>query len=281
MPVRAALLVVCVALLLAGCGSGGGGAGGITIGKAKQIQVADFQPTAPVQPGKPFTVSFHIENPDGSTLSSYKTGSGPHTGVHLIFVRRDLAALVHLHPAIGKDGQITQEVTLPSPGPYQLLIDVYARVPGQPLPNFQLRQNLKVAGPYSPQPLPLFKATQVVEGYTFRMTSSPVLKSVTAEPLVVHVTGPDGKPVEFTPWFGALAHAIFLQPRVLTYVHTHVCAPDAPNCGGAPGAPTTRTAVPGLIKALAILPLPGPWEVFIQCQVDGHVLTAPFTLKAT
>src|SRR3954451_17576930 len=280
MTARAALRLVSVPLALAGCGSGGG-TGGITIGKAKQIQVVDFQPTAPVQPGKPFTVSFHIENPGGSTLTTYKNGSGPHTGVHLIFVRRDLDVLVHLHPPIGKDGQITQEVTLPKPGPYQLLIDVYATVPGQPFPNFQLRENLKVAGPYTAQPLPAFKATQAVDGYTFRMTSSPVVKPDLAEPLVVRVTGPDGKPVHFTPFFGALAHAIFFQPRVLTYFHTHVCSPDAPNCGGVPSAPTTRTAVPGLIKAAAILPLPGPWEVFVQCQVGTRLFTVPFTLKAT
>src|SRR3954451_10861356 len=173
MTARAALLLVSVPLALAGCGSDGGG-GAITIGKAKQIQVVDFQPAAPVQPGKPFTVSFHIENPDGSTLTTYKTGPAPHTGVHLIFVRRAFAELVHLPPPIGKDGQITQEVTLPKPGPYQLLIDVYATVPGQPFPNFQLRQNLKVAGSYTAQPLPPFTATQVVDGYTFRMTSSPV-----------------------------------------------------------------------------------------------------------
>jgi hypothetical protein len=282
MTVRAALLLVATALVLAGCGSGGGdGTGGITIGKAKQIQVADFKPTAPVQPGKPFTVSFHIENPDGSTLTTYKTGSGPHTGVHLIFVRRDLGALVHLHPKPAKDGQITQQVTLPKPGPYQLLIDVYATVPGQPFPNFQLRQNLKVAGPYTAQPLPPFKATQVVDGYTFRMTTSPVVRADLAEPLVVHVTGPDGKPVRFTPFYGALAHAIFFQPKVLTYFHTHVCSPDAPNCGGVPSAPTTRTSVPGLIKAAAILPVPGPWQVFVQCQVGTRLLTVPFTLKAT
>src|SRR3954451_3806583 len=108
MTARAALLLVSVPLALAGCGSDGG-TGGITIGKAKQIQVVDFQPTAPVQPGQPFTVSFHIENPDGSTLTTYKTAPGPHRGLHLTSVRRALDALAHLPPPIGKDGQITQE----------------------------------------------------------------------------------------------------------------------------------------------------------------------------
>jgi hypothetical protein len=277
---RRALLLV-VPLALAGCGGGGGGSGTLAIGPAKQIHVVDFQPTAPVEPGKPFTVSFHIANPDGSTLTTYKTGPGPHTGVHLIFARHDLAALVHLHPKIAADGSIKQEVTLPKPGPYELLIDVYATVPGQPFPNFQLHEKVDASGTYTPQPLPPFKPVQVVEGYTFHMTSSPHVKSVTAAPLVVRVTDSAGKPVHFTPWYGALAHAIFFREPTLDYFHTHVCSPAAPNCAGRPGAPTTRTSVPGLIKALAILPLPGKWEVFIQCQVDGKILTAPFTLTAT
>jgi hypothetical protein len=277
---RRLLVGLCLAPLLAGCGSSSG-TSGITIPKPKVFRVAGFQPGAAVQPGKPFTVSFTIQQPSGATLTSYKRGSGPHTGVHLIFVRRDLGALVHLHPPLGTDGRIHDVVTLPAPGPYELLIDTYANIPGQPYSNFQLREPITVAGAYQARPLRAFRAVQVVGGYTFRMTSSPRIASLSAASLVVHVTGPDGNPVHFTPWFGALAHAIFFRPGSLDYFHTHVCSPDAPNCAGRPGATTTRTGQPGLIKALAILPEPGAWEVFVQCKVDGHVLTAPYTLHAS
>ena len=27
-----------------------------------------------------------------------------------------------------------------------------------------------------------------------------------------------------------------------------------------------------------LVPEPGTWELFLQCRVDGHILTAPFTL---
>jgi hypothetical protein len=276
---RSALLLL--ALVLAGCGSGGK-TSGIAIPTPKQFRVAGFAPTTTVQPGKPFTVSFTIEQPSGKPLTAYKTGPGPHTGVHLIFVRRDLAAIVHLHPkSIGADGLVRDEVTLPEAGPYELLIDAYADIPGQPFSNFQLRQSLQVAGSYAAQPLPAFNPRVVVDGYTFTMTTKPQLRSLSVAPVTVRVTGPDGKPVRFTPWFGALAHAIFFRRGGLDYYHTHVCAPSAPNCAGRPGAPTTRTATPGLIKAVAILPVPGVWRLFIQCQVDGHVLTAPYTLRVS
>ena len=274
------VLLACVATLLAGCGSGGG-SGDIALPKAKTVHLVDVRPVGTVEPGKPFVLSFRIQNPDGSTLTTYKTGPGPHTGVHVIIVRRDLSSIVHLHPKPAADGTVRQVVTLPTAGPYQALIDVYATIPGQPFPNFQLHRNIRVAGSYTPRPLPPFKRVVVDKGYTFRLTTSPRIASLTAAPVVVHVTGPDGKPARFTPWFGALAHAIFFKPGTLYYFHTHVCSPDAPNCAGRAGAPTTRTTKPGLIDARAILPVAGTWQLFVQGRVDGHVLTAPFTLRAS
>ena len=43
--------------------------------------------------------------------------------------------------------------------------------------------------------------------------------------LKITVTDPQGKPAEFTPYYGALAHAIFFREGSLDYFHTHVCAP--------------------------------------------------------
>ncbi|MGZ8706462.1 MAG: hypothetical protein ACXW0R_03665, partial [Gaiellaceae bacterium] len=91
-----------VALLLAGCGSS---AGTLTIGPARTFRLAQFTPGT-LEPGRPQQLSFTIEQPSGAPLTSYRTGSGPHTGVHLIIVRSDLGAIVHTHPPIGADGRI-------------------------------------------------------------------------------------------------------------------------------------------------------------------------------
>ena len=40
--------------------------------------------------GKPTSVSFAIRHAVGSVLTTYKQGTGPHTGIHLIMVRDDL-----------------------------------------------------------------------------------------------------------------------------------------------------------------------------------------------
>jgi hypothetical protein len=104
-------------VLLAGCGGGSSQTGGPTIQPAKISRLVDFKPTAPAVVGKPTVVSFVIQQPNGKPLIHFKRGPGPHTGVHLIIVRRDLATIVHKHPPIASDGTIKETVTFTKPGP--------------------------------------------------------------------------------------------------------------------------------------------------------------------
>jgi hypothetical protein len=264
-----------VALVLAGCGSS---PGTLTVGAARTFKLVQFTP-ATFKPGTPQRISFTIEQPSGAPLTSYRTGAGPHTGVHLIIVRSDLGAIVHKHPPIGADGRITEEVTLPTSGRYRVVIDAYPRLSG-PLRNFQLFRSITVAGKAVPKPLPPFRPTVTVDGYRFVLNAPPALHAIRAAFLNLSVTRPDGSPAKFTPWFGALAHAIFFRAGSLDYFHTHVCAAGMTGCTSVLG-PTRITGSatrPGRLRVGVLLPIPGTWRLFLQCKVDGRVLTAPFTL---
>jgi len=274
------------AVALAGCGSSGSGANvEPTIQKALVTQTAGFQPSAPVRPGKPVTVSFKVLQPENGklvTMTKFKTGSGPHTGVHMIIVRDDLGVIIHRHPPMGPDGVFKQQVTFPAPGPYRVIFDVYPA--SGPLPNFQLTKNhITVTGAYRPQALPPPSTSTTVDGYHFeikKVTPSP-LKAVQPSLMTVTVTDPKGKPVTFTPWYGALAHAIFFQKGTLNYFHTHVCSPGAGGCTSifANSKVTGTSATPGRMTVGVLLPLPGTWRLFLQLQAGGKILTAPFTLR--
>jgi hypothetical protein len=273
--------VVALALVAAACGGGGSGTPTISVGPAKTYQIAGFQPTTPFQAGNSTPVTFHIQQPSGEPLTAYKTGAGPHTGVHLIFVNHDLTQLVHLHPPIAADGTIAMPVTLPSPGQWRLLVDAYVTVPGEP-PNFQLHQDLTVAGSGTAPTVPsTFEPVVKTDGYTFQMLTTPNIAAAQASFLDVKVTGPDGKPVTFQPWFGAIAHAIFFQEGSLNYFHTHVCAPNDTACAGTSAVVGKTTTTPGTISVGVLLPTSGTWRLFLQVQSDGKVLTAPYTLVAS
>jgi hypothetical protein len=275
------LLPLLAVVALAGCGSSsGGGLTAPTIGAARTFKLTDFTPSGPVRPHTPTKVSFVIRQPSGAPLTRFKTGSGPHTGVHLIIVRNDLGAIIHRHPPIAADGTISQDVSFPSGGKWHVLIDVYPDIGSQP--NFQLVNSIDVAGRFTPVPIGPFKSTVKVGGYDFTIHRPPALKALEPGFLDVTVTRPDGTKANFTPWYGALAHAIFFQKGTLNYFHTHVCAAGVAGCTSAlGGAKVTGSSTPGKLTVGVLLPVAGTWKLFLQTKVDGRVLTAPYTIKAS
>jgi hypothetical protein len=274
-----AIALVALVALVAGCGGGGAGTPRITVGAARTYSLSGFAPSQPVAAGKPTRVSFTILQPDGRPLTQYKHGAGPHNGVHLIIVRRDLAVILHHHPPVGANGRITDTITFPEPGPYRVVIDVYPKASG-PVPNFQVFSAIHVAGAYRPQPLPPLRTSQVVDGYRITLHGKPHLRAIQPAFLDFTITTPNGTPADFQTWFGALAHAIFFRSGTLDYFHTHVCAPGATGCTSAFGAArvTGTSATPGHLKVGVLVPVPGTWRLFLQCRVAGHVITAPYTL---
>jgi hypothetical protein len=272
-----ACLVACV--LVAGCGSGSSTPQVPSIQAARTFRLANFEPAGPVQPGKPVTVSFAIEQPDGRPLMAYRHGSGPHTGVHLIFVRDDLGSIIHRHPPVAADGFLRQSIALPKPGRYRVVVDAYPA--GQP--NFQLFSTIDAAGPARSRALPPFSRTAEVDGFHFTLQGTPQLRAIEAGFLTIRVTDPQGRPARFTPWSGALAHAIFFRARTLDYFHTHVCAPGASGCTSSLGATQVKgsSTTPGRLRVGVLVPVSGTWRLFLQCRANGRVLTVPFTLEVT
>jgi len=272
------VLLAAPLLLLSACGSSGSGPAVPTVTAAKTFHLAGFSPNGAVRAGVPTTISFTVDQPSGAPLTTYRTGPGPHTGVHLIIVRRDLSTIIHRHPPIGADGRVSESVTFEEPGPYRVLVDVYPKLSGV-LRNFQLFADVDVSGAYTPQPTPPFRPTVVVDGYRFQMHATPHLRAISPASVPVTVTDPSGRAASFTPWFGALGHAIFFRTGALDYFHTHICGPNTPACAGF-GAPIVgHSSTPGKLQVGILLPVSGTWRLFLQCKVAGHVLTAPFTLK--
>jgi hypothetical protein len=269
-----------LAVLVAGCSSSSSRPNTPTIGAARTFHLAGFEPTAPVQPGKPVDIKFRIDQPSGKPLVNYRTGSGPHTGVHVIVVRDDLSVIIHRHPPIAPDGSVSQPFVLPQPGRYRVLVDAYPNLSG-PQRNFQLFADIRASGSYKPRPLSPTKATQTIDGYRIGLRGASHLRAIQPAFVTATITDPSGKPPKFQPWYGALAHAIFFRGKTLDYFHTHVCGATTLGCTSTLGGSsvTGRSTKPGRLEVGILLPLPGTWRLFLQFRTKGHVLTAPFTLR--
>jgi hypothetical protein len=275
--VRRAAIAVLLAAVLAGCGSSAPPQ--ITIGAAKTYQLANWSPQA-FKAGTPVVLSFRIDQPSGEPLTDYRTGTGPHTGVHLIIVRDDLGVIIHRHPKPRAGGMFRQQITLPTPGRYRVIVDAYPALSG-PLRNFQLPRWITVRGKAPHAALGAFRPVVTVDGYRFALQGKPKLRAIQANFLTVHVTRPDGSPATFTPWFGALAHAIFFRAGTLDYFHTHVCSAKTSGCTTVLGGSRIvgSQTKPGVLRVGVLLPVSGTWRLFLQTKVDGRVLSAPFTLN--
>jgi hypothetical protein len=275
---------VALAALLSACGSSGSGSPSIpTVAPAKTFRLAGFQPVAAVRADRAVELSFHIVLPSGKTLTRFKTGSGPHTGVHLIVVRNDLSVIVHRHPKIAPDGTVRQSITFPEPGKYHVLVDIYPILPDTPqLVNFQLTASATVSGVRKTVPLPAYTPVVKVGGYEVRIEKTPRITALEPAFVTIRIRDASGKTPHLEPWYGALAHAIFFRAGSLAYFHTHICAPKAPGCASLVGgrALTGSGTASGRLHVGILLPQSGTWRLFLQFQAKGHVETAPFTLQA-
>jgi hypothetical protein len=278
---RLRLLSLSAVVVLAGCSSGGAGHPTVpAIAPAKVYALAGFEPAGAVRAGSPVTLAFTVMQPSGMPLVHYRTGPGPHTGVHLIIVSNDLSSIIHLHPPISPSGRVTQRIVLPKPGPYRVLADVYPAHSGPGYVNFQLVRTIHAAGAYHAVPIPAFRPRVNVRGYQFRLQHLPSLHVAQAALMTVTVTDPSGEPARFTPWFGALAHAIFFHKGDLAYFHTHVCSAGLAGCTSivAGSRVSGSSSKPGVLHVGVLVPEAGTWRLFLQCKVNGHILTAPYTL---
>src|SRR3954451_16886045 len=112
---------------LAACASASAANTVPSIEPAKITHLADFQPAAPVAANTPAKISFTIRQPNEAPLTAFKTGSGPHTGVHIIPVAKSLETLNHQHKLPAGDGKISIPITFPAPGRYRGVVDVYPK----------------------------------------------------------------------------------------------------------------------------------------------------------
>ena len=278
MNLRGAAGLAALGLVAAACGGGSGSPAPPTVAPAKQYTLDWQGPQAVAKPGKA-TLRLAVRTPDGEILTRFRTGAGPHTGVHVIIIHDDLSTIIHKHPPVPASGRLALPVTFPSAGRYRVLVDVYPAADAG-LRNFQLTHDLQVGTDDAKAPLPAYAPVVKTGGLTFRVVKLPELRLAEPASMIVDVTDAQGKPVTFTPFYGALAHAIFFRAGSLDYFHSHICGSDPACAAGFEGPATAgQSTRPGRLELGVLLPATGRWQLFLQVTHGGKLLTAPFTLR--
>ncbi|WP_433724720.1 hypothetical protein ACQP2Y_04075 [Actinoplanes sp. CA-051413] len=227
--------------------------GGLTITSAGLTLVpeATSLKAAPSQPYR-----FRITGPGGAPITTYAVVHDK--PLHFVLIRRDLTGFQHLHPTMAPDGTWSVDLALTAPGSYRAITDFTAVVGGRQTP-VTLGVDLTVAGDYRPVPLPAPVTQATTDGFVISYAGTP--RTTATQPLLMTVTGPDGKPATLEPYLGAFGHLVVLREGDVGYVHVH---PEA-------------QPVDGAVKFWLTAPGPGRYRMFFDFQVAGKVHTAAFT----
>jgi len=237
-------------------GSGGaaaGGVGGLAVTTAGLTLVPE---TGSLRAGRSQPYRFKISAAGGAPVTTFAVVHDK--ALHFVVVRRDLTGFQHLHPTMAPDGTWSIDLTLAAPGSYRAIADFAAVVGGQQMP-VTLGVDLTVAGDYRPVALPAPVPQASTDGFTISYVGTP--QTGVTQPLLMTVTGPDGKPAALEPYLGAFGHLVVLREGDVGYVHVH---PEP-------------QPVDGAVKFWLAAPGPGRYRMFFDFQVAGQVHTAAFT----
>jgi hypothetical protein len=163
-----------------------------------------------------------------------------------------------VHPTMAADGTWGIDLTLAEPGIYRMVADFSAVVGGQQLAT-TLGADLTVAGDYAPRALPAPARTLRVGDFAVSYEGTPAVTAT--QPILVTVTGRDGKPAALQPYLAAFGHLVVLRQGDLAYVHVH---PEP-------------QLVDGKVKFWLAAPSAGTYRMFFDFQVAGQVHTAAWT----
>ena len=241
-PVRARRAAALIALGLA--------ARGLRRGRRRLAGAADGRPREGVQarlagpgdasprPGRS-TLRFAVRTPDGKMLTQLPHGRGPaHGRAPDHRARRPLARSSTSIRRSRPSGRLSLPV---DPAARRPLPRARRRLPGRATParaTSSSRTTCRSAAGDVKAPLPAYAPVVHTGGLTFRVAKLPALRLAEPASMIVDVTDAQGKPVTFTPFYGALAHAIFFRAGSLDYFHSHICGND-PACTAGFGTPAT------------------------------------------
>ena len=233
-------------------------------GLAASVDGYSFVPASGTVPaGVPTTFDFHINGPDGHTVTRYQ----PYRSELMFFdvIRADLTGYQHIETAMRQDG--TWSVRLPalSPGSYRAYVTFAApdSSAGTPLV-YELSRPFTVPGPVAAAALPAPSASGTAGDIAVTLSGRPM--PGVPSPLTLGFTS-GGKPVSyFQRFLDGYAHVVAFHAGDLALAHL---------------TPADRAAGRHDLSQLttrALFGSSGTWRVFVLFRTSGPVRTVAFTV---
>jgi hypothetical protein len=204
--------------------------------------------------------------------------------LHMIVISDDFRVFLHVHPVLGRDGHFILDQKFPSPDLYHVYVDATPESIGQQV--FRFDFTCGSPGREGRRDLSERRTTSPAGPYEVTI-SSDTLPAGSEARLVIHITR-KGKPAtDLHPYLGALAHAVFIDAKNLSYVHAH---PMPLSAAGAKTPDSAMTEMPSLPASAisspdmmlhAALKEAGTYKLWLQFRGGDRLYVAPFVIAAT
>jgi hypothetical protein len=210
---------------------------------------------APAPVGEPTELRLRVHRPEGD--GDVREFVAVHEKLlHLFIVSEDLSHFEHLHPTLSDDGTFVVRARFPAKGRYQVIADFVPRG-GMP----QLTERTIFTARYR---APL-QTTHLAAGSSRRFATQGRSVTLDANELaagrpILLVARVDGAPLE--PYLGAWAHILVVSEDLVDVAHAHADREG------------------NTLRFELTLPRAGSYRAWLQVQLGGEVITAPFVLTA-
>ena len=233
--------------------------------------------TAPkvVKAGQKTRFRFHVEDP--VTRKPVKDFAVVHDmPYHLFVLSRDTAVFMHEHPVREADGVFALDVTLPKPGHYVLISDIFpiggsGQVLTTPIVTAGFDGDVFAAVPT----LELDSSWSKREAGTtvdLRIAPTNLVASEDLDLPVHFSSAANGEPVrDLERYLGAFAHALIVNEELTEYIHAHpeeMLEGTDIKSGGGPD-----------VVFHTLFPKGGRYKVWVQFQRGGKLSTVSFTFR--
>jgi len=218
--------------------------------------------------GKLSEVTLKFKSADGKPVTLDQLVEMHTEKIHLLIVDPSLSDYQHIHPSRGaKPGSYVFPWTPRSSGDYIVFSDL--------VPTATKRQEystVSIVVPGGDKPVNKAANREVsIDGLTFKLEfDKPTLKAGEGVAAKVSVTGADGKPFsKLEPVMGAFAHAVAFDEKRANVSHIHPLGRE-PEKADERGGP--------ILEFHMKFNESGFWKLFVQVQVNGKDVFAPFGL---
>jgi hypothetical protein len=218
-----------------------------------------------LRPNQTTHVEFFVRRP--STGAIVRRFASVHERLfHLFVVGRDLGYFAHLHPVLRDNGSLGVDLTVPKPGPYELVAD-FMPEGGAPQLIHRAVVTAGYTGALSVVPAVAQDMTEKADGNLRVRLTPPDRRARREQLLTFELLDPaSGAPVtDLEPYLGANGHLLVASADFAAVFHSHPVAEVS-----SPHGPTVVFQV--------LFPQAGMYRLWGQFQRGGRVATVPFTI---